>query len=88
MLIIEIILTIFVWRKGWKWWALLPVGLALLIGFCIGLGVGASGGSAADVGGGVILIDLAAIIALIVMLVKSPKAKEQLKKEEETLKNE
>jgi len=83
MLIIEIILTIFAWRKGWKWLALLPIGLALLIGFSIGIGIGASGGSVADVSGGAVLIDIAAIIALIVMLVKGPKSKEQneLKKE-------
>jgi hypothetical protein len=85
MLIIEIILTIFAWRKGWRWLALIPMGLALLIGFIIGLSIGASGGSVADLSGGAILIDVAAIIALIVMVAKGPKAKEQLNNEEKKL---
>jgi hypothetical protein len=36
LLIAEIILTIFAWRAGWKWLALIPVGVAFLIGFIIG----------------------------------------------------
>ncbi|MCM1564577.1 MAG: hypothetical protein NC238_01225 [Dehalobacter sp.] len=74
MLIIEIILTIFVWRKGWKWLSLIPIGIALLVGFSIGFGAGMSGGAVNP--GNVILIDIFAIIALIIMLVKGPKSKE------------
>jgi hypothetical protein len=73
MLIIEIILTVFVWKKGWKWMALLPLGGALFIGFLIGLGIGASGGSVDDVSGLAVFIDVAAIVALIIMLIKGPK---------------
>lgn len=72
MFIIEIILTIFVWRKGWRWLALLPIGIALLIGFIIGISVGMAGGTPTT-GGGIIFIDILAIIALIIMLIKGPK---------------
>jgi uncharacterized membrane protein YfcA len=65
MLIIEIILTVLVWRKGWKWLSLIPLGVAFLIGLIIGAS-GASINSA-------IIFDVLAIIALIIMLVKSPK---------------
>lgn len=80
MLIIEIILTVFAWRKGWKWLALLPVGIALLIGFIIGFSVGFSGGDVSTLGNGVIFIDVMAIIALIIMIVKGPKTLEQKEK--------
>lgn len=75
MLIIEIILTIFAWRKGWRWLALLPMGIALLIGLLIGFGIGASGGEVTS-GGPAIVIDIMAVIALIVMVAKGPKSKE------------
>jgi len=78
MLILEIILTIFAWRKGWRWLALLPMGIALLIGFIIGLSIGANGGDVTSIGGGAIIIDVMAIIALIIMLVKGPKSNETL----------
>ena len=67
LLIAEIILTVFAWRKGWKWRALLPVGIA----FGIGLIIGASGGGVTE---GIIFIDVAAVIALIVMVSKAPKS--------------
>jgi len=76
LLIIEIILTIFVWRKGWRWWAIVPVGLALLIGLSIGFGIGISGGDTSTIGMSSILIDLAAICALVIMLAVGPKKKE------------
>lgn len=86
MLILEIILTIFAWRKGWRWLALLPMGIALLIGFIIGISIGANGGNVSSIGGGAIVIDIMAVIALIVMLVKGPKGSEQAKEEKENTK--
>lgn len=74
MLIIEIILTIFAWRKGWKWLALLPMGAALLLGILMGFFVGASGGDVDAAKGLAIILDIGAVIALIVMLVKTPKS--------------
>ena len=69
MLIAEIILTIAAWRKGWKGWALVPVGLAGVIAFLVGASIGASGGSVNDISPYFMLFDVGAIVALIVMLV-------------------
>lgn len=69
MLIVEIILTVLAWRRGWKWLALLPVGIALLIGFAIGFGIGLSGGDASSISGGTVVIDVLAIVALVIMLI-------------------
>ena len=71
LLIAEIILTVFAWRNGWKWLALLPVGIA----FIIGLIIGAS--RVTDLSG-VIFIDIIAVIALIIMVSKSKKPEENV----------
>ena len=70
LFIIEIILTVFAWRNGWKWWALLPVGIAVLIGIVVGLSVGISGGS--SISPGIVVVDILAIIALVVLVAKKP----------------
>jgi hypothetical protein len=70
LLIAEIILTVFAWRKGWKWYSLIPGGSALFLGFCVGLSnPNGSLGSA-------IWVDVLATIALIVMVSVKPKEKE------------
>lgn len=74
MLIIEIILTVFAWRKGWRWVALLPIAIALLIGLFMGFGIGASGGNVEGAMGMGIILDILAVIALIIMIVKGPKS--------------
>ena len=68
LFIVEILLTIFAWRNGWKWLALLPVGIAFFIAFFIGLGIGYAGGTV--IPEGVIFIDLIAIGVLIYMTAK------------------
>jgi len=73
MLIAEIILTIFAWRNGWRWYSLIPVGLGGFLAFTAGFAIGASGGSTANMGW-VAIFDVAAIIALIVMVSKKPKS--------------
>lgn len=73
LLIIEIILTIVAWRKGWRYKSLIPMGSALVIGFLLGFGVGLSGGSLASVSGLAITLDVLAVIALIVLCVVKPK---------------
>ena len=65
MLIVEIVLTIVAWNRGWKWLALIPLGMA----FGIGLIAGASGATASDLES-LLVIDVIAIIALIVMIIK------------------
>jgi len=71
LLIAEIILTIFAWRKGWKWLALLPLAIAFTIGMIIGFTSGIDGNL-----GVAAALDIAAIIALIVMIAKPKKIKE------------
>ncbi len=45
ILILEIILTINAWNKGWRWWALLPVAIVFGVAYIIGAVIGASGGT-------------------------------------------
>jgi hypothetical protein len=73
ILILEIVLTIFAWRNGWRWYSLMPVGFSSLLAFTAGFAIGASGGSTANIGW-VVIFDIAAIIALIVMISKKPKS--------------
>jgi len=69
LLVIEIALTIWAFNKGWKWWALLPVGIGVGLGFLIGLMIGASGGSASDANW-IVIFDIGVVIALIWMIAK------------------
>lgn len=80
MLIIEIILTIFAWRNGWKWLSLIPVGCALLLGLFMGMAVGASGGDINIAKGLAIFLDVSAIIALIVLVARKPKSTDETPK--------
>jgi uncharacterized membrane protein YfcA len=76
LLIAEIVLTIFAWKRGWRWYALIPMGLCLIIGFIIGLSIGASGGSINDIPSVSIVLDVIAVIALIVLCSIKPKSNE------------
>ena len=66
-LIAEIILTVIAWRKGWRWWALLPAFLAFATGFVLGAAIELTGGNALSALPYSIFIDLIAIFALICM---------------------
>jgi uncharacterized membrane protein YfcA len=77
MLIIEIILTIFAWKNGWKWKALLPIGVVLILGFTIGVIVGITANNNGGVSitpPGLWLLDILAIISLIIMFIEKPKS--------------
>jgi hypothetical protein len=76
LLIAEIILTYFAWKKGWRWWAILPVALCVVIGLILGIGIASSGGSVNDLPGVAVILDIVAIIALIVMVSIKPKSLE------------
>lgn len=65
---LQIILTIVVWFRGWKWYALLPMACA----FVLGLFIGMSGG---DITVPALIADILADVALIVMCFVKPKAK-------------
>ena len=70
LLILEIILTISAWRRGWKAWALLPTAIAFGVAFIIGFVAGANGGSEGGVVGIAIALDVVCIAVLIGMIAK------------------
>ena len=72
MLIIEIALTIAAWRKGWKAWALLPLGTVIGIAALIGVAVGASGGSIEQATPVLIGLDLIGMGVLIGLATREP----------------
>ena len=69
ILILEIILTIVAWNRGWKAQALIPVGVVFVIGMIIGV---LSGGNS-DVIQTAILFDILGVVALLVMAIKGKK---------------
>jgi hypothetical protein len=76
LLIAEIVLTIFAWKRGWRWYALIPLGLCLLIGFILGASISSSGGSINDLNGASVVLDVIAVIVLIVLCSVKPKSTE------------
>jgi len=76
LLVLEIILTIEAWRRGWKGWALLPLGGFFLLAFIVGFIMGAAGASEDSVFGMGLVFDLACIGVLIGMIAK-PRVKTQ-----------
>jgi hypothetical protein len=67
---IEVILMILAWRKGWKAYALLPPGCAA--GFALVLSAMNAPITAA------IPVDLMAIVALIIMIKQPPQTRSEL----------
>jgi hypothetical protein len=65
LLIIESILTVTAWRKGWKAWALVPMGVAFTIGFLVGASYGPD--VVQDLMVPFILVDLVVVAVLIAM---------------------
>jgi hypothetical protein len=76
LLIAEVCLTVAAWRKGWRFWALLPGGIAMLMGFLMGMAIGANGGSAQQLMPVALLLDFACIAGLIGMVVRAPQKAE------------
>lgn len=78
MLIIAIVLTFFVWRKGWKWKSLLPMviiySFTVLLGFILGMNGIQDEQLFTMIG---FLVDLSVIIALVVMLFVKPSVNQQ-----------
>ena len=71
LLLVEIALTIEAWRRGWKGWALLPLGVGFGAGFLIGFIMGAAGVVSEDSLFGICLVlDVACIGVLIGMIAK------------------
>ncbi len=72
LLILEIVLTVAAWRKGWRAWALMPLGVGMSVAFLIGVAIGASGGTAEHVTPLFLLLDLACVGVLIRLAVRGP----------------
>ena len=66
LMILEIVLTIAAWKRGWRGWALIPVIASLSTGFILGL-TGTSLETILDVG---LIIDALCIITLVIMVIK------------------
>lgn len=62
--IIEIILTVFAWKKGWNWYSIIP----MIVAFVIGFGIGAAGIDPSTA----IVVDVLAIVVLGIMCYKAP----------------
>ena len=63
--ILEIILTIIAWNRGWNWKALIPMLSAFGIGFI-------AGAINPQIGIEIIVVDVFAVIALVVMVSTRP----------------
>jgi len=68
LLILQIGLTIAAWLRGWRAWALIPLGIA----FGSGLIMGALGMSGAGVFTAGTIINIVCIAVLIGMVIKRP----------------
>lgn len=74
--ILEIILTVTAWRRGWKAWALTPIAIGTSLAFVLGAVIGASGGSMDEAMAVGLVLDLTVVGTLIAM-VASPRTVEQ-----------
>jgi uncharacterized membrane protein YfcA len=72
--VLEIILTISAWKRGWRWRALLPLAIGCVAGFLVGAAVGAGGGSVDDVLPIAVLMELAVVGSLIAMVARAPQS--------------
>ena len=72
MLLLEIILAVVAFRKGWRWRAFLPIAIGFGMGMLIGAAVGASGGSLAEVMPLAVLVDIVVLVTLGVMVGRAP----------------
>ena len=74
MLLVEIALTIWTWRRGWGAWALLPGAILFGASFLIGLAMGASGVQPEEMDLGAWIIgDVLLVLVLIGMIAKGRK---------------
>ena len=84
LLILEIILTVAAWRRGWKGWALVPLGVAVLLGMVIGGAIGADGGDISEAAGALLFLDIVCcLIPLIVMVARPRKVSQGVEEVEE-----
>lgn len=70
--IVQIVLTFFAWKNGWKWKALIPMVSLFIIGFMFGL----FGLNINELSLLILILDIIGTIALILMVVNKNKIKE------------
>jgi hypothetical protein len=68
LLVLEIILTVVAWKRGWRWLALLPLGSGLLTAFALGFVMGALGASENHIFVIGLACDLVAIVGLCILI--------------------
>lgn len=78
LLLLEIVLTIVTWFRGWKWYALIPILSVLVIGLTMGFIFGVLGYDVIEISNQkwVNVFDILAVAALAVMIVNPPKEKD------------
>jgi len=87
LLILEIGLTIAAWRRGWKSRALLPLAIAVGVGFMAGIFIGIAGGSTGEALVICTLLDVVCIGVLTGMVVKPRQAEKPLPTTDQPLQN-
>jgi len=73
LLVVEIILTVTAWRRGWRWQALLPMAATLFVSLVAGLAIAAAGGIHDGFPWPLVLLDFGCVTALGVMVKKAPR---------------
>lgn len=73
ILLLEVILTIAAWLRGWKWRSLIPLGSLLLMGFTMGMILGSLGVDPMVFTPAGIFLDFLGVVALIIMVIVKPK---------------
>lgn len=74
LLIVQIVLTVMAWRKGWGARSLLPLASMFALMVLSALAVGAGSGSQINFGPLGLLFDVLAVIALAIMVRRAPAA--------------
>ena len=76
LMVVEIMLTVSAWMKGWGWKALIPVAIAAGFAFFGGVAIATSGGTAVNKGA-FIIIDILLVITQAVLASKAPAVKKE-----------
>lgn len=66
--VIQIVLTLWALNRGWKVWALLPVGISFVAGLVWDLYTGTTGATVANMDSVLILMDLSSMVILVGMI--------------------
>ena len=65
MMIFQIILGIIAWKRGWRWWVFLPLGIAVWLGLMVGV----TFTNVDDIYSACFIVDALAIVALGLMVI-------------------